>query len=77
MSHKLGIGIAVYTHQQDVGLAVQIASAQGRCTCCSFSQSHGQGVLLGDLRLPDASHSHGSFSPSQENTLGDINCVPL
>lgn len=56
------------TCQLGVGPAGQTASALGRCTCCSSSQSPAQGAQQSDHQHEDVSHSQRFSSPTEHRT---------
>lgn len=57
----------------DAGPSVQTASAQGRCTCGSSSQSLGPRAQLDGLLHAAASHSHRASVPVEEHIGNTIN----
>lgn len=65
------------THQWGADPAGQTASGQGRCTCCSSSQSLGPAAPQDGLQPPGASRSRGSSSPGGAESSGDQRSSPL
>lgn len=57
------------TRQRDAGRAGQTASAQGRHTCCSSSQSPGPADPESGHQPADASRSQRSSSPADKTHL--------